>query len=442
MGYASAYNPHFGDLGTEVTQRWPESPIIQARVGKRPDTIGLAISGGGYRSAIFGYGVLWGLHELGVLKQIHYLSVVSGGSWIGTPFSMTERFDMFFREVANGPNFMEEGFESLLPNPARVLQEAVIARDDDDNYVSNIYGRMLARTFLREHGDYSRFKPLSDAALIRDADRPFLIVNGTVSFRRPESFDITQECFEMTRLYCGSRSLGYIDTASLKATKYPIRIRDAIAVSGAALAAHLPGLGAEVAGIGLGREVENFAKRQRGAPKDTPQADHLDLSDGGHYNNLGVESLINRGCGYIIVVDAEHDPESKRKRRSHQAYSGLRTLIKRHHIPQPIAESTIKTLDVADEAVHVVKGTKKIPDILYIKLKSSKEFDQVARRQPYNEPGLLQHLFDRGTFSFDPQYSTAKLDYTFTEHRNLSELGRFVVQRNSAKIKGFVGRAQ
>lgn len=437
MGYASAYNPHFGDLGTEVTQRWPESPIIQARVGKRPDTIGLALSGGGYRSAIFGYGVLWGLHELGVLKQIHYLSVVSGGSWIGTPFSMTERFDMFFREVANGPNFMEEGFESLLPNPARVLQEAVIARDDDGNYVSNIYGRLLARTFLREHGDYSRFKPLSDAALIRDADRPFLIINGTVSFRRPETFDITQECFEMTRLYCGSRSLGYIDTDALKATKHPIRIRYAIAVSGAALAAHLPGLGAEVAGIGLGREVVNFAKRQRGAPKNMPQADNLDLSDGGHYNNLGVESLINRGCGYIIVVDAEHDPESIQRGKSRQAYSGLRTLIKRHHIPQPIAESTIDKLDVANEAVHVVKGTKTTPDMLYIKLKSSTEFDKIVKKQPYNEPGLLQHLFGRGTFAFDPQFSTAKLDYTFAEHRNLSELGRFVVRNDKELIKRF-----
>ena len=33
--------------------------------GKEIDTLGLALSGGGYRSAIYGYGVLQGLHEIG-----------------------------------------------------------------------------------------------------------------------------------------------------------------------------------------------------------------------------------------------------------------------------------------------------------------------------------------------------------------------------------------
>ncbi len=81
-------------------------------------------------------------------------------------------------------------------------------------------------------------------------DRPFLIVNGTVNFRRPNSFDITQECFEMTRLYSGSRSLGYLDTLDLKATEKPLRIRAAVAISGAALAFHLPGIGENVGGNG------------------------------------------------------------------------------------------------------------------------------------------------------------------------------------------------
>jgi len=32
------------------------------------------------------------------------------------------------------------------------------------------------------------------------------------------------------------------------------------------------------------------------------------LSDGGHSENLGVYSLVQRGCNRIIIVDAEHDP--------------------------------------------------------------------------------------------------------------------------------------
>ena len=47
-----------------------------------PD-VGLAISGGGIRSATFALGVLEGLKQHGLLKGIDYLSTVSGGGYIG-----------------------------------------------------------------------------------------------------------------------------------------------------------------------------------------------------------------------------------------------------------------------------------------------------------------------------------------------------------------------
>lgn len=45
---------------------------------------GLAISGGGVRSAAFALGALQALHQDGVLEEIDYLSTVSGGGYIGT----------------------------------------------------------------------------------------------------------------------------------------------------------------------------------------------------------------------------------------------------------------------------------------------------------------------------------------------------------------------
>ncbi len=41
-------------------------------------------------------------------------------------------------------------------------------------------------------------------------------------------------------------------------------------------------------------------------------------------------------------------------------------------------------------------------------------------------------------FAFDPQFSTAKLDYDFAEHRNLSELGSFIVDYYKDDIKEFI----
>src|SRR5687767_4163240 len=45
--------------------------------------LGVALSGGGIRSATFNLGVLQGLARLGLLGSIDYLSTVSGGGYIG-----------------------------------------------------------------------------------------------------------------------------------------------------------------------------------------------------------------------------------------------------------------------------------------------------------------------------------------------------------------------
>lgn len=50
---------------------------------KEAELVGLAISGGGIRSATFGLGVLEGLREKGLLRCVDYLSTVSGGGYIG-----------------------------------------------------------------------------------------------------------------------------------------------------------------------------------------------------------------------------------------------------------------------------------------------------------------------------------------------------------------------
>jgi predicted acylesterase/phospholipase RssA len=53
--------------------------------------IGLALSGGGFRAALFHIGVLARLAECDLLRRIEYLSCVSGGSIIGTQFYLEVR---------------------------------------------------------------------------------------------------------------------------------------------------------------------------------------------------------------------------------------------------------------------------------------------------------------------------------------------------------------
>jgi len=47
------------------------------------DAVGLALSGGGIRSATFNLGVLQAMHRFGFLRRVDYLSTVSGGGYIG-----------------------------------------------------------------------------------------------------------------------------------------------------------------------------------------------------------------------------------------------------------------------------------------------------------------------------------------------------------------------
>lgn len=60
---------------------------------KVQDTIGLALSGGGIRSAAFCLGALQALDLTSVLKKVDYLSTVSGGGYIGTCMTAAMQFN-------------------------------------------------------------------------------------------------------------------------------------------------------------------------------------------------------------------------------------------------------------------------------------------------------------------------------------------------------------
>jgi len=71
---------HAADSG-ETGKHWSR----RIRTGEQPrNLIGLALSGGGIRSATFNLGVLQGLQEFDLLRSIDYLSTVSGGGFIGS----------------------------------------------------------------------------------------------------------------------------------------------------------------------------------------------------------------------------------------------------------------------------------------------------------------------------------------------------------------------
>jgi hypothetical protein len=91
-GVALPFETFFGSELDEVSRlRNLRGQPIEASLLKDPyrraesmDLAGLALSGGGIRSATFNLGVLQRLANLGVLRDFDYLSTVSGGGYIGS----------------------------------------------------------------------------------------------------------------------------------------------------------------------------------------------------------------------------------------------------------------------------------------------------------------------------------------------------------------------
>lgn len=100
------------------------------------DTLGLALSGGGVRSAAFGLGVLQSLARGNWLRRVDFLSTVSGGGYIGA-------FLGRFFDLCDKPG----GLTGAVPNRAAGAAQDRVNRDLRD-------ARSPAVSWLRQHANY------------------------------------------------------------------------------------------------------------------------------------------------------------------------------------------------------------------------------------------------------------------------------------------------
>jgi len=102
-----ALEPETGEDGKELIASDETTP--QRPTGPS-DVVGLALSGGGIRSAAFCLGVLQALYKCGLIRKVDYLSTVSGGGYIGT--SLTAGM------TANGGHFPFQSYLSEDETPS------------------------------------------------------------------------------------------------------------------------------------------------------------------------------------------------------------------------------------------------------------------------------------------------------------------------------------
>jgi hypothetical protein len=95
----------------------PQKKIDAFSEPERKNSRGLALSGGGIRSAAFAIGALQALHQAHLLTKIHYMSTVSGGGFAGTALTWFFSQDSGNGDRYNtGPNFP---FTNVRSDPTR-----------------------------------------------------------------------------------------------------------------------------------------------------------------------------------------------------------------------------------------------------------------------------------------------------------------------------------
>lgn len=247
------------------------------RVHVQPGTA-LALSGGGFRATLFHAGTLWRLNELGLLAKLERVSSVSGGSIAAG--LLAARWSALRLEQGAFRNLTSEFVDPLRRFCARNVDAAAIGE-----------GALLpwkdASDVVREQYSEHLFGELTLQDL---PDHPRFVINAT-NFQ-------TGKSFRFSKPLAGDYLLGLIENPTFTLSL-------AVAASSAfppflsPLELELPpGSFAPVVGATL-HERPEFTRK-------------LQLTDGGVYDNLGLETVWNR-YQTIFVSDggAPFEPEPK-----------------------------------------------------------------------------------------------------------------------------------
>jgi type VI protein secretion system component Hcp len=252
----------------------------------------------------------------------------------------------------------------------------------------------------------------------------------------------TGENFIFSKHFCGSRITGYIRTDEYQKLDKHINLATAVAISGAAVnigmgSGNMPVLRLLMAllNIRLGYWAPDpssinstFKRILFGKAPGTwtlykemlgvysKNSSYINLSDGGHFDNLGVYEMLRRRCKYIIVADAEADPLMK--------FQGLAYIIRLARIDFGInIEIDISDLKL-DKATnvsknHCVVGTIKYPD--------DSEFGYLFYCKSSVTGDLPQHLYEyRVKHPTFPHQTTADQWFDEQQFEVYRELGYHV----------------
>lgn len=360
----------------------PPSPF-PARGGASDDW-GLALSGGGIRSAAFAIGVMKALYDAGYMDSVDVISSVSGGGYASY---------WLFRQYLDPSNTSQRFGETVFSN-AR-FDKSVCELQALGNFQT--FGQMIAglvgsssfpkyRWAIRRSFGFddspSDAEPRLDAVMfhVRRGAVPFFILNATIDATGREQL---RNALEISPAFFGNPSIGYHVWTSQDSLP---GWSESVAVAGAAAPP-------------LKRLLGNFV-----TPDPT---DSVRVWDGGKSENLAALALIRRRMKNIVIVDAEHDPDFE-----FGAYLSLRQLLPREGFRISIAgidsfvdtRTSVRARFDAEAVSHGIVtsiprngGKADTSRIFYVKMARPKSVEALfdTSSVPYREGRRYQQAIDK-----------------------------------------------
>jgi predicted acylesterase/phospholipase RssA len=292
--------------------------------------VGLGMSGGGFRASLYHIGVLARLAELDLLRQVEYLSCVSGGSIIGAHYYLEVRhllqtrvdaeitrqdyIDIVARIerqflagvqtnirvslVASWLTNLKMIFESDYSRTRRIgdlYESKIFARIPDDEGGAERWLNGLTISPLMPGGSRPPFSP-KDGNWRRRNKVPILVLNAT-SLNTGHNWQFTATWMGESPARLNSeidtnyrlRRIWYRDLAGSRSR---VRLGHAVAAS-----ACVPGLFDPLS-------VADIYERRPSATKARPVRPVVRLVDGGVHDNQGIAALLEQDCKVLLISDA------------------------------------------------------------------------------------------------------------------------------------------
>jgi len=249
----------------------------------------LCLSGGGYRAMLFHLGALWRLNQAGLMRGLVRVSSVSGGSITAGVLGLA------WKKLQFDTNNVATNLEELLINPVRLLADHTIDQG------SIIKGVLLPRTAIADEIAAAYRKHLFGNATLQDLpsdnEGPRFVINATNVQ--------TNVLWRFSKPFMGDYRVGLIRNPTTE-----------LAIAVGASSAFPPFLSPAI----LELDPAAFDPTTKGDLQIQPYTSEVVLTDGGVYDNLGLETAW-KNYETILVSDggggASDEPEPKREWLEH-----------------------------------------------------------------------------------------------------------------------------